>query len=214
MNHLVETLPAGLVTGNYFDKYRSENPIHRKLVNNFLRCAKELLVLARPKSILEVGCGPGDLAGRLLGPANRTIDYLGTDVSTVEIDAAQQRYPGLAFRTASAYHLPAADRSYDMLLACEVFEHLDYPHEALREAARVCRGHLLISVPWEPCWRILNVLRGKYIKRLGNTPGHVQHFTRRAIKHLVAREFRIVAERRPFPWTMLLAKVARSGSVL
>jgi hypothetical protein len=53
---------------------------------------------------------------------------------------------------------------------------------------------------------VLNVLRGKYLAAWGNTPGHLQHFSRAAIRRLVASRFQIVAESHPLPWTMLLAR--------
>jgi hypothetical protein len=96
------------------------------------------------------------------------------------------------------------------VVACEVFEHLERPAAAIHEVARVAADWLLLSVPWEPTWRLLNLARGKYVRRLGNTPGHLQNFSRRAIRQLVSQRFDIVAQRRPFPWTMLLARKRRS----
>jgi SAM-dependent methyltransferase len=206
--------PPSFIAGNHFDKYGSHKRIHRMLVGNFVRRARELLALAAPTSILEVGCGNGDLAAHLFdvnaGNSHRHFDYIGTDVSEEMISQAQRRYPGRTFRQASAYALPFANMSFDLVIACEVLEHLTEPADALAELGRVCKGHLLVSVPWEPCWRILNLLRGKYLTAFGNTPGHLQHFSRGQIQRLVATHFDLVTERRPFPWTMLLAK-ARGG---
>lgn len=204
-------LPAAFVAGNYFDKYRSRNPIHRILVGGFVRAAQELVGVAAPVKVLEVGCGPGDLAAHLIGPA---MEYTGIDVSQAEVDTARGRYPGRHFQVASAYDLPSPNGSFDLVVACEVLEHLDRPEDALREAMRVCRpnGHVLISVPWEPVWRMLNMVRGRYWRRLGNTPGHVQHFSRRGLRALVSRHLAIVTERRPLPWTMLLARPGDQSS--
>jgi len=205
-----------LVTGNYFDKYRSKNPLHRLLVGNFMARTRELLEVAKPESVLEVGCGAGDFAHRLVGgeegKESRRVDYVGIDISDREIGLARQRYPHLQFRVASANELPMNDSSFDLVLACEVLEHLGNPEGALLEICRVTRGFVLISVPWEPVWRILNVLRGKYLTRLGNTPGHIQHFSRRGIRRLVIRRFEITAERNPFPWTMLLARPVQTAT--
>jgi SAM-dependent methyltransferase len=201
--------PAGFVAGNYFDKYRSNNPVHRGLVREFLRCARQLLAIARPAQILEVGCGPGDLALYLLGLGNEqgwSGVYIGTDLSPEEILKARGCCPGRSFRRASVYQLPFPDCSFDLVIACELFEHLERPQRALHEVERVCRAHLLLSVPWEPWRRLLNVLRGRYLAHSGNTPGHLQHFSRTSIRRLVQSRFAIVAERRPFPWTMVLAK--------
>ena len=54
------------------------------------------------------------------------------------------------------------------------------PERALAEMARVARGYLLVSVPREPLWRALNIARGAYVRDLGNTPGHLNHWSRRA----------------------------------
>ncbi len=202
--------PAGFVAGNTYDKYRTRNPLHRRLMERFLSDARELAALARPRRVLEIGCGPGDLAGALFADRARNasdLDYLGTDVSAAEVERARAAHPALEFRVASAYELPFADGEFDLVVACEVLEHLESPARALREAERVCRGHVLISVPWEPLWRLLNLARGAYVTRLGNTPGHLRHFSRRAIRRLVGKRLEIVAERRPFPWTMLLGRV-------
>jgi ubiquinone/menaquinone biosynthesis C-methylase UbiE len=160
--------------------------------------------------VIEVGAGAGDLAARLFASADSqrpTVEYLGTDISPEQIGKARDQYPSLKFQVANACDLPFSDNSADLVLACEVFEHLDDPATALEEASRVARRFVLISVPWEPVWRILNMARGKYLSHWGNTPGHVQHFSRNAIRSLVRRRCEIVAERRPLPWTMLLCQV-------
>jgi SAM-dependent methyltransferase len=201
-------LPPGFVAGNHFDKYRSRNPIHRALVGGFLRSARGLVRLAAPRHVLEVGCGPGDLAAHLfLSGGCPSVDYTGIDISPTEVAVARARYPASRFQVASAYDLPFPDRCFDLVVVCEVLEHLERPSDCLREVERVCGGHVLASVPWEPVWRVLNVVRGKYWRRLGNTPGHVRHFSRRGCRRLVAARFDLVAERRPFPWTMILGRL-------
>ena len=197
------------VGGNYFDKYRSKNPIHQILMRGFLSSAKHLLSQAEFESVLEVGCGPGDLAARILPPK---CNYLGIDIDASQIELARRRYPHLAFATGSAYELPIESKSRDLVIACEVLEHLDAPEKALAEIARVTKCWVLISVPWEPAWRILNVARGKYWSRFGNTPGHVQHFSKRAIHDLIQARMSISHVRRPFPWTMVLGGARNAQS--
>ena len=204
----IEDRPPDFVAGNVCDKYRTANPLYRWLMAGFLRSCRELLAPFRAQRVLEVGCGPGDLAGDLAAgvPWFAAARYLGSDVSLEEVRAAAAIHPGDRFLAASAYRLPFPDAAFDCVVACEVFEHLEHPQAALAEVERVASGHLLLSVPWEPLWRLLNVARGHYLKDLGNTPGHLQHFSRRAIRRLVASRFEIVAERRPLPWTVLLAR--------
>ncbi|MEE2934442.1 MAG: class I SAM-dependent methyltransferase [Planctomycetota bacterium] len=198
--------PAEFVAGNHFDKYQSANRIHQWLMKGFLESAVELLDLASPESIVEAGCGPGDLASHLLAHARRNFSYAGIDLSEEQVSLARQTLPDRDFLTASIYELPFEDESADMTLACEVLEHVDQPRVAIDELARVTRRWALVSVPWEPVWRILNFCRGKYLASLGNTPGHVQNFTRSRIRDLLVTRFDVIEERRPLPWTMFLLK--------
>lgn len=200
--------PADFVGGNVYDKYRTRNPVYRRLMQGFLDAATDLLADVGAERVLEVGCGPGDLAARLREQVDwfRDASYRGLDLSLDDVADARASL-GPHFLGGSAYRLPFADHAFDGVVACEVFEHLEHPDEALDEVARVTSGWLLLSVPWEPTWRLLNVARGQYLSRLGNTPGHVQNFSRRQIRELISRRFDVVAERRPFPWTMLLARL-------
>ena len=191
------------IGGNYFDKYRSTNPIHQWLMRGFLGSVLELLGSIEYGSVLEVGCGPGDLATRILPPQ---VDYLGIDIDEAEIETARNRYPQLTFQVGSAYELPLESNSFDLVIACEVLEHLEDPAKALAEIDRGAKRWVLVSVPWEPTWRILNMLRGKYWRSFGNTPGHVQHFGRRDFVALLSSRFEIVAIKTPMPWSIALCR--------
>ena len=59
----------------------------------------------------------------------------------------------------------------------------------------------------EPLWRALNVLRGAYVRELGNTPGHLNHWSKRSFVELLSRHGEVVEVRAPFPWTMLLVRL-------
>ena len=74
--------------------------------------------------------------------------------------------------------------------------------------ARVTVRHLLVSVPREPLWRALNVARGAYVRDLGNTPGHVNHWSKRSFIWMLERHGEVVESCSPFPWTMLLVRVS------
>ena len=49
--------------------------------------------------------------------------------------------------------------------------------------------------------------RGAYLKDLGNTPGHVNHWSKRSFVSLLGRHGDVVEARSPFPWTMLLVRL-------
>ena len=115
--------------------------------------------------------------------------------------------PNLEFRVEEATSLSFADDEFDMACAIEVLEHVPEPEATLAEMARVARSHLLVSVPREPLWRGLNMARGAYWRDLGNTPGHVNHWSKRGFVSLLSRYGTVDEARSPFPWTMLLVRV-------
>ena len=89
----------------------------------------------------------------------------------------------------------------------EVLEHVPDPEAVLAEMSRVAARWVIVSVPREPLWRALNMARGAYVRELGNTPGHLNHWSKRAFATLLGRFGEVVELRSPFPWTMALVRV-------
>jgi len=194
--------------GNYYDKYRTRNPVARALMSGFLGTFEELLSeCIDVDSALEVGCGEGELTIRLAAKCHHVAAF---DVAPEIIQEARRRLAkaGVAaeLRVDSIYNLdPERDRA-DLVVCCEVMEHLDDPKRALDRLHSACRKYLLTSVPREPLWRALNVMRGKYVSSFGNTPGHVQHWSRAKFLDLLQSRFHVLRARSPLPWTMALCK--------
>jgi hypothetical protein len=53
---------------------------------------------------------------------------------------------------------------------------------------------------------VLNLARGKYLKDMGNTPGHLQHWSRRSFLRLVSSYAEVVKVLTPLPWTVVLCR--------
>ena len=198
----------GTVTGNTYDKYGSTNPVVRRLMAGFERTLGELFRLAAPRSILDVGCGEGVLTRRWAEAIEGRV--VGIDLADPALQAEweKRRAPNLEYRVMKAEHLPFADGEFELASAIEVLEHVPDPEHTVAQMARVARGgHLLVSVPREPLWRGLNMARGAYLRDFGNTPGHLNHWSRRGFVELLSRHGEVVEVRSPFPWTMLLVRV-------
>jgi 2-polyprenyl-3-methyl-5-hydroxy-6-metoxy-1,4-benzoquinol methylase len=198
----------GVVTGNTYDKYGSTNPVVRRLMRGFERSLDELMARAQPSSLLDVGCGEGVLVHQwaLSLPEIRVV---GIDLEEESIQAgwAQRQAPNLQYRTMPAEDLPFADGEFDLATAIEVLEHVPDPEHTVAEMARCAERHLLVSVPREPLWRMLNMARGAYVGQLGDTPGHLNHWSKRSFVRLLSQHGEVAELRSPFPWTMLLVRL-------
>jgi 2-polyprenyl-3-methyl-5-hydroxy-6-metoxy-1,4-benzoquinol methylase len=164
--------------------------------------------LAEPlgaRTLLDVGCGEGivlrELQSSLVGVRCAAID-----VDYAEVLDAVRHAPGCRAQVGSAYEIPYRAGSFDLVVCCEVLEHLERPASALRELVRVSARHVLVSVPREPIWRGLNVIRGAYLRRLGSTPGHVNRWSAASFEALVRSELDVERRATPLPWTLILAK--------
>jgi 2-polyprenyl-3-methyl-5-hydroxy-6-metoxy-1,4-benzoquinol methylase len=198
----------GIVTGNTYDKYGSSNPVVKRLMAGFESALDELFDSASPASVLDVGCGEGVLVQRW---ARRRPDarLVGIDLEEESVQAGweEHRAPNLEYRVMPAENLPFSDGEFELASAIEVLEHVPDPDHTLAEMARCASRNLLVSVPREPLWRMLNMARGAYWSDLGNTPGHLNHFSKRSFVRLLSAHGEVAEVRSPFPWTMLLVRL-------
>lgn len=195
-----------IVAGNVYDKYNTRNPIYRRLVSSYFDHLTELLGQVRPATVLEVGCGEGhmaDFARKKLGD----VSLVALDVSQNVLVDAVGSFPQIRFVCGNGYRLPFEDHQFDLVLALESLEHMAEAERALAEIRRVSKRDVIVSVPQEPVWRILNFARGAYLSDFGNTPGHVRHWSKRGIVRLLRSHFRVDQVYAPFPWTMALCRV-------
>jgi 2-polyprenyl-3-methyl-5-hydroxy-6-metoxy-1,4-benzoquinol methylase len=201
-------VPEQVPTGNTFDKYGSTNPVVRRLMQGFESTLDELWHRANPESILDVGCGEGVLthqwAERL---GEKRIVGIDLDDPKLKAEWVKRKRPNMELRVEEATSLSFGDGEFDMSTAIEVLEHVPEPEATVAEMARVARSHILVSVPREPLWRGLNMARGAYLKQLGNTPGHVNHWSKRSFVSMLSEHGTIEEARSPFPWTMVLVRL-------
>ncbi len=186
------------------EKYQSGNPIARHLVNGFMTTILKVVQETGEKDVHEIGCGEGHIVGMLArnGYRVRGCDIEPTALAVARSEAERHGLD-IPLDQKSVYDLDPREDSADVVLCCEVLEHLTDPAAALDRLLAVTRKHLIVSVPREPIWHLLNMARGKYLHALGNTPGHYQHWTRSMFVDFVGGRSDIVSVKTPLPWTIV-----------
>jgi len=176
------------IVGNYFNKHQSRNPVVKWIMRRYREALYAHLNLQPGESVLEIGCGEGELL-QWLHAQVPTARLTGIDLEPWVYAETQRRFPALQFVAANGSRLPFENQSFDKVICCEVLEHTEQPTSLIEEARRVARSTVVFSVPHEPFWRILNMARGCYWRDWGNTPGHIQHWSSRAFSSMVTPHF-------------------------
>lgn len=92
-------------------------------------------------SVIDVGCGRGDLAG-LVAAEVAAMSWTGVDLLPEAITEARARYPSARWIEASADVLPFADADFDVVIASTLFSSLpttELEQAAAAEVARVLK---------------------------------------------------------------------------
>ncbi|BCS90018.1 hypothetical protein PSDVSF_32600 [Pseudodesulfovibrio sediminis] len=199
------------MVGNVTEKRGVSNPVSRYLVRQFdARIARIMTDLA-PSTIMEVGCGEGEMIKLALDNTAATI--VGADISDAVLATARKNVSSKRVRLEkmSIYDIPI-DQEFkaELVVCCEVLEHLEDPRAGLEKLHALTESHCLLSVPREPVWRALNMVRLAYLRDWGNTPGHLQHWSRRAFVNFVSELFEVTEVHTPLPWTIALCRKKQS----
>lgn len=185
------------MSSNY-EKFQTGNPLVRGMIDRFYARLGEVVEPLAPASALDAGCGEGETLARLAClPQDETAAI---DLNAQAVEHTRARVPWADTSVASVTDLPFGEESFDLVLCLEVLEHLEDPEAALDELRRVSRGDVVVSTPHEPWFQLGSLLRGKYLKGLGNHPEHVNHWNRRTLPALLRSRFRQVTVVGAFPW--------------
>ncbi len=194
-----------VITGNFYNKYETKNPIELLLMGNFKKKFIKSIEKLSIENIYEIGAGEGYLL-QIIQDTIPSFNLFGSDIDFGLVSNSNKNTDGIRWVINSAEFIPLSTNSIDLLLASEVLEHLQNPHLFLLECQRIQAKYYFFSVPFEPLWRILNIIRGKYIKNLGNTPGHINHFSRKKIFKLIDEYLLVEEISLVFPWIFVMAK--------
>jgi len=185
-------------------KYQNKNPIHQFFLQRFLSRIAEAVQKTGAKSILDAASAQGYviafLRERILG-----LSFVGVDIDRAALAEARALYPDVEFKEGdiTVYRHPAP---VDLVLALEVFEHIERPERAFKNLASVNSKLFLFSVPHEPFFRTMNFLRGRHWRRLGNHPEHVNLWSKRTFRRDLEPYFEIIEDCSSFPWIVYLAR--------
>lgn len=111
--------------------------------SNLLQLRRAVASPAERPTILEIGCGQGEVLEQLVG---RGYSARGVEISRSGAELASDR--GLDVRLVDGINTGFDDNIFDVVLLTHVVEHLKNPRETLAEAARVGQW-VVVEVPLE-----------------------------------------------------------------
>lgn len=158
-----------------------------------------------PTSVLDFGCGEAFLLDELLKRDVAFAGYTGLDAREGAIAEAYARHPAREFIAADIFDWPNDDRRFELVLASQVLEHLFEPERYLERLVRLASGRLLLTVPLEPWFQLMNLMRGRDFIRLGNHPEHINHWSEETFADFVGTQAEVKRAWTVFPFVFVLA---------
>jgi len=159
------------------------------------------------KKVLDIGCGEGFVINKLLSSYPH-FKIIGLDINADVLCFAKHLNPRVEFIEGDINNFPLKKKSFDLVMAIEVLEHMRRPMEVLERVKEITTKYALFSVPNEPFFRISNFIRFKNFSHFGNDPEHLQNWTKvQFLKLLKSNGFTILKVTTPFPWIIVLAEI-------
>jgi SAM-dependent methyltransferase len=129
------------------EEYSDETRLRRRASiyggNDAKAVALREVAEAGPRTVLEVGCGPGDFAA--LVAAETGANVVAVDISRRMVELARNR--GVDARLGDVQELPFADAEFDVAVAGWMLYHVPGLDRAIEELARVLRpGGRLVAM--------------------------------------------------------------------
>jgi 2-polyprenyl-3-methyl-5-hydroxy-6-metoxy-1,4-benzoquinol methylase len=196
-----------------YQYFNSEAPhTQQYLIRPLLKCLQQ----GRHEAILDIGCGNGNMAGKLL---NMGYNVFGIDTSCSGIALAQRNISPDRFFLSDAESdmLPKEleDVNFDVIISTEVIEHLYSPLKYIhlcKEILEKGKGRLIISTPYHGYLKnLLLAVSGKMDSHftVDWEGGHIKFFSRKTLTKLLEDNgFKVLkfygAGRVPFLWKSMI----------
>jgi len=103
------------------------------------------------KTVVDIGCGTGDLLEAILKKGFKTKLFTGMDYSNAMLIFCKERLKGVDFIRADAQELPYKDKTFDIVFSAGVFPYLREPQKAILEIYRVLKpgGSCFLTYPYK-----------------------------------------------------------------
>jgi ubiquinone/menaquinone biosynthesis C-methylase UbiE len=164
------------------------DPKRRDLIGLKAAWIARRLPVQRGLSVLDYGCGEGKHL--------QLIKQLAPDAALVGVDIrAWHGRPDFEFHILEPQQpLPFADESFDVVISCDVLEHVDHIDCSLSEICRVLkpRSAFIGFVPLEGGLKPHSLFRLICSNIYRDTKDHKRYFTNREMHHMLIARFRIL----------------------
>lgn len=187
-------------------KYENKNPIQRFVLNRFFDAVAKEIRAIQPNKVLDFGTGEGYFLEQLKKRGLTFKSLVGIDLREDALNEARLRNPSYEFIKVDLFDWNIKHKSFDLVITSEVLEHLKDPARFLERLSLLSRGHLLLTVPLEPWFRLMNLLRCRDIRRLGNHPEHINHWGYGGFKKFVSKYVNINRSYIVFPFIIVIAE--------
>jgi SAM-dependent methyltransferase len=149
-------------------------------------------------SVLDAGCGDGYQCSLWAREIPRVV---GCDLSPARVAFARQLGSAARFTAGELHRLPFRDRTFDLVILCEVLEHMEDPVATLRAVAAKSRRSFLVTVPYK---QVAPVVMCPHCLKTFPVDGHLQTFDRAsfvtALTGAGLRPVRVELCHQPSPW--------------
>ena len=187
-------------------KYENKNPIQRFVLGRFFDAVAKEIRAIDPDKVLDFGTGEGYFLEQLEKRDLKFKSLVGIDLREDALNRARSIYSTYEFIKVDLFDWDIEHNSFDLVIASEVLEHLNDPARFLERLSLLSRGHLLLTVPLEPWFRLMNLLRFRNIRRFGNHPEHINHWGYGKFMKFVSTYVNINRSYIVFPFIVVVAE--------
>jgi len=189
-----KTLSQPFERGRFYDEHdaykkrrKKGHPFRRRYLSEIDELKNKYLSMLVPSdarfgTILEVGCGTGDLIGRF--PINIPLNNrYGLDISPLNIEFARNEYPQVNFYVGAFEEFlknEGKNIEIDVVILSDILEHEQNDVGSLRMAGDYAK-YVLVNIPMEKCWETRKRNYG-----IDDVAGHLRTYCLKDAQKLIA----------------------------